>query len=212
MDEVRIETGQTEELVDVTDRRATDPAVARDMVKSLSGIVGDAGFEHAEGTRAAHVTPSLIGCTAFVPVEDGERRLGIWQSIFFAEFDGPRKRTLWARIPPIEHYLTRLPPVFNVAKSLLPLIAQGIIAFLAVSYLSYTYLGQTILASLGLGIACGIGAALLGLEGGATGSGGRRPRHEHEEDDDADIYGRPLDANGNPIDEHHPYFQDDEHQ
>lgn len=98
-----------------------------------------------------------------------------------------------------------------MAKSMLPIIAQGIIAFLAVSYLSYTYLEQTMLVSLGLGVACGVGASLLGLEGGAMGAGHPpiHENHEKEEDSDADIYGRPLDAHGNPIDEHHPDYEDE---
>jgi secondary thiamine-phosphate synthase enzyme len=33
-----------------------------------------------------------------VPVEDGHMVLGTWQSIFFVEFDGPRKRSVNIKI------------------------------------------------------------------------------------------------------------------
>ena len=36
-----------------------------------------------------------MGSSVLVPVEQGRLRLGTWQSIYLAEFDGPRNRRVW---------------------------------------------------------------------------------------------------------------------
>jgi len=33
-----------------------------------------------------------------IPIEDGHMQLGTWQSIFFVELDGPRKRSINIKI------------------------------------------------------------------------------------------------------------------
>jgi secondary thiamine-phosphate synthase enzyme len=33
-----------------------------------------------------------MGSSVTVPLTDGDLRLGTWQGIYFAEFDGPRRR------------------------------------------------------------------------------------------------------------------------
>ncbi len=71
-----------------------DPDVQRDLLSSLAKIVpDDADFAHAEGNSPAHVKAVLVGNAVTVPVRDGALALGTWQGIFFAEFDGPRRRT-----------------------------------------------------------------------------------------------------------------------
>ena len=45
-----------------------------------------------EGNTAAHVKASMMGASAQVIVENGRLALGTWQSIYFCEFDGPRRR------------------------------------------------------------------------------------------------------------------------
>ena len=44
----------------------------------------------------AHIKASLMGPSLFVIVEDGEPRLGTWQSVYLYEGDGPRSRSTWA--------------------------------------------------------------------------------------------------------------------
>ena len=58
----------------------------------------DLPFSHREGNADAHVKASLVGSSVVVPVEDGSLALGTWQGIFFAEFDGPRRRRLVVRM------------------------------------------------------------------------------------------------------------------
>ena len=49
------------------------------------------GFS-GEQNAHAHILNCLIKPDTTVPLKDGEMMLGTWQSILFAEFDGPRKR------------------------------------------------------------------------------------------------------------------------
>ena len=77
----------------VTVNEGADPDVVRDMASALDGIAPwEAGYRHAEGNAAAHVKSSLFGCDQTVPVSSGRLVLGTWQTVWFCEFDGPRRR------------------------------------------------------------------------------------------------------------------------
>ena len=85
----------------VTVNEGADPSVARDIVEGLTRIVPrEAGYRHSEGNSDAHIKASLIGCHVAVPSEKGRLRLGTWQSIYLAEFDGPRTRRIWITLQP----------------------------------------------------------------------------------------------------------------
>lgn len=72
-----------------------DPDVQTDMIEALNRLVPWKGnYLHTEGNSAAHVKASLMGSSVSVPVESGRLVLGIWQSIYLCEFDGPRTRTV----------------------------------------------------------------------------------------------------------------------
>jgi len=76
-----------------------DPAVARDIEAALDRLVPhSAGYTHAEGNSDSHIKTALTGSSEIVWIEDGKLALGRWQSIFFAEFDGPRSRDLRVKI------------------------------------------------------------------------------------------------------------------
>ncbi len=80
----------------VTINEGADPSVVRDILESLRRLVPrDAGYRHGEGNSDAHVKASLMGSSVTIPVEGGRLRLGTWQSIYLAEFDGPRTRRVW---------------------------------------------------------------------------------------------------------------------
>lgn len=77
----------------VTLNEGADPDVVRDLDMELGKIVPLAdGYRHAEGNSAAHLKSSLVGCSELVPVAGGRLALGIWQAVWFCEFDGPRQR------------------------------------------------------------------------------------------------------------------------
>lgn len=78
-----------------------DPAVARDIEASLDRLAPHKGdYTHAEGNSDSHIKTALVGSSETVFIENGRLALGRWQSIFFAEFDGPRSRELHVRIVP----------------------------------------------------------------------------------------------------------------
>ena len=77
----------------VTINENADPTVRRDVAMTLERLVpADLPFAHLEGNSDAHVKASLMGSSVTVPVEGGRLALGTWQGIYFAEFDGPRRR------------------------------------------------------------------------------------------------------------------------
>ncbi len=71
-----------------------DPDVPRDLLMRLRFLAEDKGYRHAEGNSDAHLKSSLLGCQVLVPVLNGRPQLGVWQSVWFCEFDGPRQRRL----------------------------------------------------------------------------------------------------------------------
>ncbi|MCP4599449.1 MAG: YjbQ family protein [Proteobacteria bacterium] len=126
--EISVPTPRREELVDITsevakavsDARAVngtvmvycphttagitinenaDPSVKSDIINHLAKLVPhEADFKHGEGNSDAHIKASMMGLSCLVPLENGRLRLGTWQSIYLAEFDGPRKRKIIVKI------------------------------------------------------------------------------------------------------------------
>ena len=77
----------------VTINENADPDVVHDMKTVLDRLVPWKGnYRHGEGNTAAHVKSSLMGSSVTALVSHGRLQLGIWQSIWFCEFDGPRTR------------------------------------------------------------------------------------------------------------------------
>ncbi|MBE7558086.1 YjbQ family protein [bacterium] len=83
----------------VTINENADPDVGRDLLTALERAVPWKGdYRHGEGNSAAHVRASLVGSSCHVIVSGGDLELGTWQGIYFAEFDGPRRRQLWVQV------------------------------------------------------------------------------------------------------------------
>jgi secondary thiamine-phosphate synthase enzyme len=127
METLHIDTGQREEMIDITGlvqrtvrengwndgalllycphttgaitvNEGADPDVKRDIVTNMRRLVPHKGdYRHAEGNSDAHIKVSMFGPEQFLIVESGEVKLGTWQRIFFCEFDGPRSRKLWVK-------------------------------------------------------------------------------------------------------------------
>ncbi len=80
----------------VTINEGADPAVKRDLVEGLARLAPrNAAYRHTEGNADAHIKASLLGNSVTIPVVDGILHLGTWQSLYLAEFDGPRTRKVW---------------------------------------------------------------------------------------------------------------------
>ena len=83
----------------ITINENADPAVREDIINELNKIVPfDDNYRHMEGNAAAHIKACLVGFSQVVPVEGGKLVLGTWQSIYFCEFDGPRRRHIYVHV------------------------------------------------------------------------------------------------------------------
>ncbi len=83
----------------VTINEGADPAVRRDIVTELDKVIPlDDGYTHAEGNSAAHIKTALVGSSETILIEGGRLVLGTWQSVYFCEFDGPRRRKVFVRV------------------------------------------------------------------------------------------------------------------
>src|SRR5215217_8519069 len=78
----------------LTIQENADPGVQHDMLMLLRRIAprNDASYLHIEDNSASHLQASAMGFSQFVFVENGRLVLGRWQTIYLAEFDGPRTR------------------------------------------------------------------------------------------------------------------------
>lgn len=83
----------------VTINENADADVVRDILSTLSKLIPyKDDYKHMEGNSDAHVKASLMGNTSTVIIDEGRLVLGTWQSLFFCEFDGPRKRKVMIKV------------------------------------------------------------------------------------------------------------------
>ncbi len=83
----------------ITINEGADPDVGDDLLMQLSKIAPEnEGYKHGEGNSDSHIKSSLVGASEIIVIEDGKLMLGRWQSVFFAEFDGPRKRKVIVKV------------------------------------------------------------------------------------------------------------------
>ncbi len=76
-----------------------DPDVESDIAMMLARIVPDGlPYRHSEGNSTAHIKSVLLGSDHFIFVQEHRLQMGQWQGVFLAEFDGPRRRSVWIKI------------------------------------------------------------------------------------------------------------------
>ena len=90
-------------MAGVTINEHADPAVARDFEAALERVVpADWAWQHieeGEENAPTHIRAALMGPSVVIPMRaDGSLALGVWQGIFFCEFDGPRDRTVYVSV------------------------------------------------------------------------------------------------------------------
>ncbi|TXC91281.1 YjbQ family protein [Metabacillus litoralis] len=83
----------------ITINENADPDVKSDMLRRFDeiypwNVVKDM---HAEGNTASHMKASTVGASQTVIVSNGKLLLGVWQGIYFCEFDGPRVRDFYLK-------------------------------------------------------------------------------------------------------------------
>ena len=83
----------------ITINANADPDVQHDLLLGLREAFPDRReFRHAEGNSTAHLKCSYVGPSQTVLIEDGKPLLGIWQGVYFCEFDGPRHRRYYIKV------------------------------------------------------------------------------------------------------------------
>ena len=84
----------------LTVQEGADPTVAQDLLGRLAELAPRHRPQdrHLEGNSHAHLKSLLTGVHLLLLAEKGRLRLGRWQQVFLAEFDGPRVREVWVRL------------------------------------------------------------------------------------------------------------------
>ncbi len=85
----------------VTINENADPDVRTDIIATLREIAPQSGkvrLEHAEGNSDAHLKSSIVGSCQEILIHNKELLLGMWQGIYFCEFDGPRTRQVYVQL------------------------------------------------------------------------------------------------------------------
>lgn len=76
-----------------------DPDVRSDTLNCLRIVAPqNRDWRHCEGNAPAHIKAILTGSSVTIPITAGKLALGTWQRIFFAEFDGPRDRSVYIQV------------------------------------------------------------------------------------------------------------------
>lgn len=83
----------------ITINENADPDVKRDLELGLNKTFpNDPEYVHFEGNSDGHMKSSLVGASETLIIQEGQPIFGTWQSVYFAEFDGPRNRTVYIKI------------------------------------------------------------------------------------------------------------------
>ena len=85
----------------ITINENADPDVLHDLKFALIDAFGEYDrpeFHHAERNSHAHLKSSIIGASETIPISNGSLALGIWQGLYFCEFDGPRHRRFHVQV------------------------------------------------------------------------------------------------------------------
>ena len=77
-----------------------ETGLKEDILKLLNTIIPPAKYAHdrVDNNARSHLQAIVLGNNACIPIGDGRLALGTWQSVFFVELDGPRRRRLIVRI------------------------------------------------------------------------------------------------------------------
>lgn len=76
------------------------PDVVHDMLCGMERAVPTDTdyYKHVEGNSHAHIKTSFVGPSQTLILHDADLLLGIWQDLYFCEFDGPRNRRFYVKI------------------------------------------------------------------------------------------------------------------
>jgi secondary thiamine-phosphate synthase enzyme len=69
-------------------------ALLNDLIPKGRGYLHDKIDDNAH----SHLRAVVLGSSVTIPIENGGLTLGTWQSIFFVECDGPRRREVYVKV------------------------------------------------------------------------------------------------------------------
>ena len=69
-----------------------DPNICLDLFDALNKLIPSGIWRHdkVDGNADSHIKSAILGSSETMPVKNNELSLGRWQSVMFAELDGPR--------------------------------------------------------------------------------------------------------------------------
>ena len=78
----------------------SDFNVTDDVMNVLKKLVPDGDYKHVDSKNNAegHIKSTLVGHHVTLPVSDGKLDLGQYQTIYYAEFDGMRKKEILVKV------------------------------------------------------------------------------------------------------------------
>lgn len=83
----------------ITINENADPDVKTDLKRGLDETFPNKSeYIHQEGNSDGHMKSSVIGASETLIISNGKPLLGTWQSVYFCEFDGPRKRQFFVKV------------------------------------------------------------------------------------------------------------------
>lgn len=103
-EEVR-DSGILNGLVNVYTRHTTtaivinedEEGLSKDFIAILQRLIPDDIFNYRhnriDNNASAHIRSIFLSPEVTIPIKDGRLWLGHWQSVFFVEMDGPRRRS-----------------------------------------------------------------------------------------------------------------------
>lgn len=77
----------------ITINENADPDMGRDLLMGLARAFPDGReFHHMEGNASAYLKAGCVGVSQTLIVSGGQLLIGVWQGVFFCEFNGPHTR------------------------------------------------------------------------------------------------------------------------
>lgn len=84
----------------ITINENVDPDVKIDIDYKINKLIpkNDPNYLHSEGNSDSHLKSSIFSPSISLIFENNKLILGVWQAIYFCEFDGPRHRKYYIKI------------------------------------------------------------------------------------------------------------------
>lgn len=78
-----------------------EPRLVEDLKEALKEVIPwnrSYGHNVIDDNAPSHLVGAIVGCSTSFLVNQGQIDLGTWQSVFLAELDGPRIRTIKVKV------------------------------------------------------------------------------------------------------------------